>query len=153
MPNVPAYVGGLTLRMCCALQYLGSKAEEQRHRERLERQTVAEAKLRHLRVRAGCRVARQLAKRVLTHAYLLTSDPAANAHGCSLLSSCARLQQATMDPCQLEHQLQPEQQSTAACKTLQVSCSPLHAAPRQHACLLSLQLINTLEAHCTRLQL
>lgn len=38
-----------------ALQYLGCKSEEQLRRERMEGQIVAEAKLRHLKVRAGPR--------------------------------------------------------------------------------------------------
>jgi hypothetical protein len=62
MPNAPAHIGGLTMRMSRALQYFGSKTEEQRRRERMEKQAVAEAKLRHLRVRAGCRLLRQLHK-------------------------------------------------------------------------------------------
>jgi hypothetical protein len=53
VPNAPVHAGCLTTSMFRLMQYLGCKSEEQRRRERLEGQIVAEAKLRHLKVRSG----------------------------------------------------------------------------------------------------
>jgi hypothetical protein len=146
MPNAPVHIGGLTMRMCRALQYLGSKTEEQRRRERMEKQAVAEAKLRHLRVRAGCGLCNSC-KRLLSTKQVRISDPVASAHACSLLSSCARL--ATMDPCLLEHQQQPEQQSTA---TNTIVCLVVTTTSCSTSACLAVLASNRhfVKAHCTR---
>lgn len=80
-------------------------------RERMERQIVAEAKLRHLKVRVGSTGPANLVC-VFRHQVLFNCDGAAGVAVLGWLrTSC---QAATMDQCCLGHHQQPGQQSTAA---------------------------------------